>query len=181
LLASKIPARVRGREMVSDLTALARKVARRVPWQRFPVAVTTYEEREVARMVREEVDEEQILGVQDRCAVLRVCFRSFGARSIDALCDEINALFDDSDAYVSLSTIHRAKGLEAERVFVVEANVLPLRWTAQGIDNLTARVQSHPEPMRYSANANNHDVFAVQRLSLPPRNHLARGLALLPF
>ncbi len=82
-------------------------------------------------MLREEVDEEQILAVQDRCAVLRVCFRSFGARSVDRLCAEINALFDDSDAYVSLSTIHRAKGLEAERVFLLEANTLPLRWASQ--------------------------------------------------
>ena len=87
-------------------------------------------------MTREEVDAEQILAVQDRCAVLRVCFRSFGARSVDALCAEINAIFDDSDAFVSLSTIHRAKGLEAERVFVLEANTMPLSWNGQRPEQL---------------------------------------------
>ena len=131
LLASKIPARVRGRDMVSDLTALARKLARRGPWQRFATLVAAYEAKEVARMTREEVDAEQILAVQDRCAVLRVCFRSFGSRSVDALCGEINAIFDNSAAFVSLSTVHRAKGLEAERVFVLEANTLPLSWNGQ--------------------------------------------------
>ena len=47
---------------------------------------------------------------------------------------EINALFDDSAGFVSLSTIHRAKGLEAERVFVLEANMLPLSWSGQRPD-----------------------------------------------
>src|ERR671932_1215998 len=134
LLASKIPARVRGRELVTDLTTLARKLARRIPWHRFPEAVGAYEVAEVERMVREEVDVEQILAVQDRCAVLRVCFHSFGARTVEALCAEINALFDDSAGFVSLSTIHRAKGLESERVFVLEANTLPLSWSGQRPD-----------------------------------------------
>jgi superfamily I DNA/RNA helicase len=53
---------------------------------------------------------------------------------VEALCTEINALFDDSAGFVSLSTIHRAKGLESERVFVLEANTLPLSWSGQRPD-----------------------------------------------
>ena len=131
LLAHKIPAQVRGREIGQELTALARKLARRVPWHRMPAAILDYEEHEVAQLLRDDVDVEHIVAVQDRCAALMVCFRSFEARSIEALCAEIDQLFADGEDWVSLSTIHRAKGLEAERVFVLEANLLPLQWKHQ--------------------------------------------------
>ena len=131
LLAHKIPAQVRGREIGQELTGLARKLARKVPWHRFPAAIAEYESLEVAHLLRDDVDTEHIVAVQDRCAALMICFRSFGARSIDAYCTEIERLFADGEAWVSLSTIHRAKGLEAERVFVLEANLLPLQWRSQ--------------------------------------------------
>ena len=136
LISHRIPARVRGREIGQELTKLARKLAQLVPWHRLPEAIAAYEEIEVAQLLREEVDEEHIIAVQDRCATLLVCFRSFGARSVDELCDEIDRLFADSGDFVALSTIHRAKGLEAERVFVLEANMLPLRWKYQRPDQL---------------------------------------------
>jgi ATP-dependent exoDNAse (exonuclease V) beta subunit len=136
LIAHKLPARVRGRELGQELTGLARKLAQLVPWHRLPEAIAAYEEIEVAQLLREDVDAEHIIAVQDRCAALLVCFRSFGARSVDALCAEIDQLFADDGAVVTLSTIHRAKGLEAERVFVVEANTLPLRWTHQRPEQL---------------------------------------------
>jgi superfamily I DNA/RNA helicase len=134
LIAHKIPARVRGREIGQELTGLARKLAQLVPWRRLPEAIAAYEEIEVAQLLREDVDVEHIIAVQDRCAALLVCFRSFGVRSVDALCDEIDQLFADTGDVVALSTIHRAKGLEAERVFVLEANTLPLRWKRQRPD-----------------------------------------------
>ena len=158
LLASKIPARVHGRDLVTNLTTLARRIARPVPWHRFPEAVAAYEAAEVARMVREEVDVEQILGVQDRCAVLRVCFRAFGAPTVDALCAEINALFDDAVGYVALSTIHRAKGLEAERVFVLEANRLPLRWPGQRPD----QAEQERNLLYVALTRARHDLFLVR-------------------
>ena len=122
--------------MVQELTTLARKLAQLVPWHRLPEAIAAYEDIEVAQLQREDVDEEHILALQDRCAALLVCFRSFGAHSVDALCDEIDQLFADNGDVVALSTIHRAKGLEAARVFVLEANTLPLRWKRQRPDQL---------------------------------------------
>ena len=136
LIAHRLPARVRGRELGQELTALARKLAPLVPWHRLPEAIAAYEEIEVAQLLREDVDAEHIIAVQDRCAALLVCFRSFGGRSVDALCAEIDRLFADNGDVVALSTIHRAKGLEAERVFVLEANTLPLRWQRQRPDQL---------------------------------------------
>ena len=43
---------------------------------------------------------------------------------------EISALFGQKDNgnTISLSTVHRAKGLEADRVFILDPSSLPLKW-----------------------------------------------------
>ncbi len=58
---------------------------------------------------------------------------------------------------------------------------IPLLQRFAGIDNLPTREQRPSKSMRYSADANNRFVVAVQGLSLPSRNYLARCLALLPI
>ena len=40
-------------------------------------------------------------------------------------------MFSDSRSSVVLSTVHRAKGLEERRVFVLRPDQLPLRWQNQ--------------------------------------------------
>ena len=131
LISQRITARVRGREMAGELTSIACQLGRLVPWSRFGEAIDVYEDIQVAQLVRDDAEPEQIVALHDRCAALKTCYRSFRARSVDELCAEIDALFSDERPTVWLSTIHRAKGLEAERVFLLEANTLPLSWPRQ--------------------------------------------------
>lgn len=46
---------------------------------------------------------------------------------------KLSDLFTDYEdgRYITLSTIHRAKGLEADRVFIILPNTLPLKWKGQ--------------------------------------------------
>lgn len=131
LIAARVPARVKGRDVVADLTVLARKLAALVPWPRFGHAIDAYEHIQVGRLQQEEAEEEAIGLVVDRCRVLRTFMAGYRPGSVDALCDAIDELFSDDQATVWLSTIHRAKGLEAERVFLLEADTLPRTWPRQ--------------------------------------------------
>lgn len=50
------------------------------------------------------------------------------SNNVQSLCDELMALFADADAAVWCSSIHRSKGLEAERVFQVRSDALRLAY-----------------------------------------------------
>ncbi|MDY6902854.1 MAG: 3'-5' exonuclease, partial [Cyanobacteriota bacterium] len=51
--------------------------------------------------------------------------------SIEDLKIEIDKIFSDDDAPITLSTCHRAKGLEAERIFIYHPEHMPLTWRNQ--------------------------------------------------
>lgn len=57
-----------------------------------------------------------------------ICVLSEGISNVDELLDKINAIFmgDESDAIV-LSTIHKAKGLEADNIYIYYPSLMPLK------------------------------------------------------
>lgn len=56
---------------------------------------------------------------------------SENAQSVAEVISRINSIFSDESAGVCLSTIHKAKGLEADRVFIIEPKCLPAPWVKQ--------------------------------------------------
>jgi DNA helicase II / ATP-dependent DNA helicase PcrA len=62
---------------------------------------------------------------------VRACYEAFNCSSLFEFCREIENLFTDGTAAVELSTIHRAKGLEVDRVFIIRPDKLPLCWKGQ--------------------------------------------------
>ena len=63
--------------------------------------------------------------------VLTLVFLAKLSSSIDDLKDKIRTIFTDEIKGICLSTVHKAKGLEANRVFIVRPELLPLK-TARG-------------------------------------------------
>lgn len=57
-----------------------------------------------------------------------ICVLSEGISNVDELLDKINTIFmgDESDAIV-LSTIHKAKGLEADNIYIYYPSLMPLK------------------------------------------------------
>jgi len=51
---------------------------------------------------------------------------------VDNLKSTIDELFSDAQASIWLSSVHRAKGLEADRVFIIRPEQLPPRWSKPG-------------------------------------------------
>lgn len=56
---------------------------------------------------------------------------TFNSKNIIQLTDYINRLFSDDDAPVTLCTVHKAKGLEADRGWIIEPNIMSASWKHQ--------------------------------------------------
>lgn len=133
LIRKRIPARVRGRDLGKQLTNIVQAVEK-LPgytWERFGEYLTDYEDDQTWKLSQREGSESQVQSLTDRCAAVRVCWQEFGSASASALCAEIEALFSDDHMGVMLSTVHRAKGLENRRVFILKPEKLPLVWPKQ--------------------------------------------------
>lgn len=132
LIERQIPAKVRGRDLAEELANLARKVGRGAPYTTFLARLGMYQRTHRAYLEQQEASESVLQTHDDRCAALVACYEGFTAcASVDALCAAIDDLFADDEATVWLSTVHRAKGLQARRVFVLSPHALPMRWHGQ--------------------------------------------------
>ncbi len=126
-------ARVRGRDIGKDLVFLARRIARLIGFYfaEFAVFVQIYRQRQVQYLTQREDSASQLQSLHDRCDALLACYDAFETSSFDQYCREVEALFSDERPAVWLSTVHRAKGLEENRVFIIEPDDLPLTWIGQ--------------------------------------------------
>lgn len=134
LIKSRVAAKVRGRDIGKDLVSLLKKVAKMEGFTYGQVVafLEEYREKQEEFLRQKDADESIIESLNDRVSCLQVCAESYlNAKSVDDLAKEIESLFDDNRPAVWLSTVHRAKGLEADRVFILKPEKLPLRWKNQ--------------------------------------------------
>lgn len=111
---------VAGRDIGAGLKSLVRKLkGRSIP--DFLSKVAAWEEREVARL-KSAKKEDRIEAITDQAEML--VSLTDGAKSVDALIDRIDGLFTDDGlgalGVITCSSVHRSKGLEADRVFILE-------------------------------------------------------------
>jgi superfamily I DNA/RNA helicase len=127
------PVMVRGRELSEDLVGLIHTIERRegFTFTKFGEHLTQYEQEQRERLRQREEHEQLVESLEDRCMAVRVCYEHLGAKSIKDLVTKVNHLFKEEHGRVVLSTIHRAKGSEAKRVFLLESKKLPLTWMGQ--------------------------------------------------
>ncbi len=90
---------------------------------------------ELKRSIYQENDNGSVLlmQLQDRVKAIKAIYQHFHqCQSVENLTEKIEQLFSSEDSEsVLLSTIHRAKGMEAERVYLAEPLTLPLIWDNQ--------------------------------------------------
>jgi superfamily I DNA/RNA helicase len=133
LLANGKPAFVRGRAIGEQLTAIASKARAYINWPtQFKDQIDDYINK-LLRPAIEEDNEEQIERLTDQRTALFSLWESYNSLpSFEVFIEKIESLFDDEDrtGTVTLSTIHRAKGDEAERVFIIGSQLLPFTFKA---------------------------------------------------
>lgn len=133
LIQQRIPAKVKGRDMGKQLSDLIDAVRHMPQFQYagFGRFLTAYQDEQEAKLAQRRNAESLIAGLRDRCETVRVCYESYGCRSAEELARQIESLFSDERQVINLMTIHRSKGLEAERVFILKPDSLPLTWQHQ--------------------------------------------------
>jgi DNA helicase II / ATP-dependent DNA helicase PcrA len=137
LIARGKKATVKGRNISAQLTSIVEAVSEMAEfeWAEFPNFLSRYHRHKVSKLTSEE-DEEKRLMVDDQCAAVKVCYESFAAESVDELIDQIDAIFTTEGSAITLCTVHRAKGLEGDRVFILNPDEMPLTWKGQTADQL---------------------------------------------
>jgi DNA helicase II / ATP-dependent DNA helicase PcrA len=155
LIRSGKPAKVRGKQIGEGLIAFVDKVNRwgkrkgLAGWKSFDQAITGFvnEKADEARAsLKEDVCEAAIEALNDKAETLRVIIAVKNPKSMNDLKDEIVAMFSDNgDQTVWLSTVHKAKGLEARRVFIVEPQLMPSKYAR------TTEAMAQEENLRYIA------------------------------
>lgn len=131
LIRRRIPARVAGRDIGKSLTTIAKDALGHRDWSEFGDCLRDYHDRKAEKLKQRKHPENQLQSLADKVDGVRVCYEEFSVKSLQEFNDEIEVLFSDDKGLISLSTIHRAKGLEAPHVFIICPEKLPLTWPGQ--------------------------------------------------
>jgi DNA helicase-2/ATP-dependent DNA helicase PcrA len=132
LISINLPARVRGRDMVSKLGSHVKKASSKTKiWkEEFITSLENYRESEIASLVKKGM-EEKIDSFNDTINCIIAVYDPAIHFCEDDLRKSISDLFSDETEGIVLSSVHRAKGLEWSRVFIYKPSTLPLRWKNQ--------------------------------------------------
>jgi DNA helicase-2/ATP-dependent DNA helicase PcrA len=136
LIGKGIAARVRGREIGEQLITIVDAVSD-LPyytWGNFIQCLETYEQAQIAKLSKIEDNEMAIQTLSDKVAAITTCYMAFNEEQLKTLLDfkmALIALFAEEGDCVWLSTVHRAKGLEEENIYIIEPKTLPLAWPNQ--------------------------------------------------
>jgi superfamily I DNA/RNA helicase len=131
LIGRGIPASLWGRDAGAQLIKTADAIERvdGFTFDRFLVCSARWTEEQIRRLCLKPESELQIASLEDRVASLDVVYGwvvGQGARTMGELRAAIQSLFTDGRGkQVILSSIHRAKGLEAARVYLLRPDLLP--------------------------------------------------------
>lgn len=135
LLANGVPAKIRGRDVGQGLIALATKIEKRIAKalargdgsfrDLFITALNAWLFNET-KILEEKERHHMIEAAKDKANMLMILLDNAGVTSVSGMKNHLNNLFSDDVSPVILSTVHKAKGLEADRVFIVSPHKLPL-------------------------------------------------------
>ena len=121
LIAQRKAAKVKGREVGASLVKIISAVAKMpgFSFDDFPVFLEQYQNVRVAKFLVKD-EQQKIQALEDKVAGILACYEAFSdCRNVESFKKEVNALFSEGNSTITLSTIHRAKGLEAERVILL--------------------------------------------------------------
>lgn len=127
LIVNKVPVTVKGRDIGKGLVILIEKLK--------PKGIDSlrdklgeWKRKETQRILRKDPDA-NTTKIDDKYTCIMTFINCTKVYTVPELCRSIGSLFDDnSTGKVVLSTVHRVKGLEADKVFILNKELLPLPW-----------------------------------------------------
>lgn len=132
LIGRHMPVTVLGRDIGAGLVKLVRKLANGhvKTVAEFEAELDRYHASEMKRIEKRKNYEALASALDDRTTALRAFLEPFdGEAPVQDVVDAIERLFSDKpvDGGVTLATVHKAKGLEWPRVFILNRENMPLR------------------------------------------------------
>lgn len=139
LIADGISAQIKGRDIAKNLIQTASRIQKfnqpEFEWKQFPKFATCWATTEINKLLavnHNNIEDPRIQSINDRVECLTIVWSRKETRSLADMEDTINSIFSDDRPSVWLSSVHRAKGLENDRVFIIHPELLPAPWTKQG-------------------------------------------------
>lgn len=116
-------ARIQGRDIGQGLISLLKKMkANDLP--ELVEKLEAWYDAETEKLMRKKfTSEAQMIALDDKKDCL-MCFCD-ACESVDEVIRKIESIFTDSGSGVLLSSVHRAKGLESDHVFILQPNLMP--------------------------------------------------------
>lgn len=131
-LSARIPAKIMGREIGQGLKSLINKLnAKGI--DSLMLKLDAWTDRETEKAIAKQ-QESKVEAIQDKADAILCLINGMleTERTIPALLAIIDALFSDSKGGITLATIHKAKGLEANTVFWLNSSQCPAKWAKSG-------------------------------------------------
>ena len=119
-----------GKQIKSELEAIADIIGFR--YEEFNVFVEQYKQFKFQTYENLDNAEQLKESLADKLEALKTIQSSQpNATCIAHLCTYIDDLFSDDESPITLSTCHRAKGLEGDRIFIIKPEDMPMTWESQ--------------------------------------------------
>lgn len=124
LIKNKKQARVRGRDIGKSLIKFCDDAMdRETDISKLSSAVEGYVERQKIKIAGRRDAEDKFQILDDKSEAVRTMLEGFNSPSYDAFKKDIESIFSDEHSSIWLSTVHKAKGLEAKNVFLFDSSV----------------------------------------------------------
>jgi superfamily I DNA/RNA helicase len=134
LIAKGVKATVKGRDIGEQIKRDLEDIGR-LPgfkYTEFPTFASQYKNLKIERYIGLDNEEQLIEQLNDKLEVLTAIYKArVEATNVAELSAYIDSLFSDETSPVTLSTCHRAKGLEGDRIFILKPEDLPFTWRNQ--------------------------------------------------
>jgi DNA helicase-2/ATP-dependent DNA helicase PcrA len=127
LLQARVPCKIRGRQdMGKNLVTILKKFKvsdTKKAYEKLKI----WKDSQIKRLTKKDPDA-NIDHIVDKFETLEVFFENNKDGKTTSVIQEIETIFaDEAQGVILLSTIHKAKGLEAERVFLLNKDLIPSR------------------------------------------------------
>lgn len=136
LLASRTPCRIMGREIGASLTSLIKKLTRRQETlESLADRLMAYRATETEKAMKQK-KETKAQAITDKVDAILAIIDSLTPEDADQgiprLIAIIDGMFSDQkNGCTTLATVHKAKGLEAPRVFILDPHLMPSKMAKQ--------------------------------------------------
>lgn len=130
-IAATVKGKAIGLQLVGDLREIA-KMPSFKSYSLFSFALQEYRAAKAFQWRGKDNEEQMVENLSDKLEALECIYASNPRiRTMEGLESFIENLFSDEDSPIILSTCHRAKGLEADRVFIIKPEDMPMVWRGQ--------------------------------------------------